>query len=276
MSWGWWLATALQSTDDKYSRAILFFFNPHLRTYLLILEGEEERKRNINVREKQWLVVSHTCSDLGSYLQPRYLLQPGIEPTTFGVGDNALTNWATWPGLGQFLTLCLHSCWVSMIGFWRVSLTPLKLYEKCQMCVFLETGFMVWREGKVREKEKERNISVWLPLMCAPYWGPGPQPRHVPWLGIEPATLWFSGQHSIHWAAPARAGFMALIRFSKGFVTLTRIRTTESTSPCLVQHQKARVAEVEAKQDPENAFLSALEEWEGGCLELIMPLGLYP
>ena len=26
--------------------------------------------------------------------------------------------------------------------------------------------------------------------MC-PYWGPGLQPRHVPWLGIELATLWF-------------------------------------------------------------------------------------
>ena len=27
---------------------------------------------------------------------------------------------------------------------------------------------------------------------CVPYWGLGPQPRHVPWLGIEPATLWFT------------------------------------------------------------------------------------
>ena len=34
---------------------------------------------------------------------------------------------------------------------------------------------------------------------------PGPQPRHVPWLGIEPTTLCFSGQHSIHWATSARA-----------------------------------------------------------------------
>ena len=37
-----------------------------------------------------------------------------------------------------------------------------------------------------------------------PYWEPGPQPRHVPWLGIEPVTLWFTGQRSIHWATPAR------------------------------------------------------------------------
>ena len=29
-------------------------------------------------------------------------------------------------------------------------------------------------------------------LSRGPHWGPGPQPRHVPWLGIELATLWFA------------------------------------------------------------------------------------
>ena len=42
-------------------------------------------------------------------------------------------------------------------------------------------------------------------LLHTPTWGPGPQPRHVPWLGIELATLWFTDRHSIHWATPARA-----------------------------------------------------------------------
>ena len=37
------------------------------------------------------------------------------------------------------------------------------------------------------------------------YWGPGPQPGHVPWLGMEPVTLWFAGLHSIHSTIPARA-----------------------------------------------------------------------
>ena len=27
-------------------------------------------------------------------------------------------------------------------------------------------------------------------LSCAPLWGPGLQPRNVPWLGMEPVTLW--------------------------------------------------------------------------------------
>ena len=38
----------------------------------------------------------------------------------------------------------------------------------------------------------------------APNLGSSLQPRQVPWLGIEPATLWFAGQQSIHWATPAR------------------------------------------------------------------------
>ena len=42
-------------------------------------------------------------------------------------------------------------------------------------------------------------------LSCAPCRGPGLQPRHVPWLGIEPVTSWSPSQHSIHWATPARA-----------------------------------------------------------------------
>ena len=42
-------------------------------------------------------------------------------------------------------------------------------------------------------------------LSRVPTWGPGPQPRHVPWLGIEPATLVFTGQQSINWATPVRA-----------------------------------------------------------------------
>ena len=67
------------------------------------------------------------------------------------------------------------------------------------------------REGETEgEKQRERNRGretsmCCCCLSCAPYWGPRPQPRHVPWLGIEPMTLWSSGRHSIHWATPARA-----------------------------------------------------------------------
>ena len=80
---------------------------------------------------------------------------------------------------------------------------------------FLKNLYLERAEGK--EKERERNIKVWLPLMHphCPNRGPGPQPRHVPWLGIKPTTLWFAGQHSIHWATPARATstFFKLMQF---------------------------------------------------------------
>ena len=59
--------------------------------------------------------------------------------------------------------------------------------------------YLFLERGGGREKEKERNINVWLPLVCPPPTGvlahnPGMCPR----LGIEPVTLWFAGWHSIH------------------------------------------------------------------------------
>ena len=50
-----------------------------------------------------------------------------------------------------------------------------------------------------------RETSVCGHLSCTPHRGPGLQPRHVPWLGIELATLWFAAWHSVHWATPAMA-----------------------------------------------------------------------
>ena len=66
-----------------------------------------------------------------------------------------------------------------------------------------------------REKERERNINVWeihrsvatrTPLTRDLH----PQPRRVPWLGIEQVTFGFTGQHTVHWATLARAIFSPL------------------------------------------------------------------
>ena len=43
-----------------------------------------------------------------------------------------------------------------------------------------------------REGERGRETSMCGCLSHGPHWGPGLQPRHVPWLGIEPATVWFT------------------------------------------------------------------------------------
>ena len=87
----------------------------------------------------------------------------------------------------------------------------LLVVKNCHQITDFEMYFIFKKDFIFRQREeegeRERNINVWLPL-CAPYWGPGPQPRHVPWLGIKPATLRFTGWHSIHWITPARAIFM--------------------------------------------------------------------
>ena len=85
--------------------------------------------------------------------------------------------------------------------FWKYWVSFLFL-KKDFIYLFLERG-----EG--REKERVRHSNVWL-LLAHPHQRPKPQPRHVPWLGIELATLWFSGRHSIHWATPARAIYIFL------------------------------------------------------------------
>ena len=53
-------------------------------------------------------------------------------------------------------------------------------FLKILFICFLERG-----EGRKRGRE----TSMCGCLLCTPYWGPGRQPRPVPWLGIEPATL---------------------------------------------------------------------------------------
>ena len=69
----------------------------------------------------------------------------------------------------------------------------------------------ILERGKGREEEEERNIHwekhqrAWeTSISClpqSPKQGPGPQPKHLPWLGIEPA------------ASPVRADNEILIRF---------------------------------------------------------------
>ena len=74
-----------------------------------------------------------------------------------------------------------------------------------RFCLFLER----WTEGG---RDGGRETSMCGCHSHSPHWGPGPQPRHVPWLGIEPATLYFT-HYSIHWATAARAWYNLLCLF---------------------------------------------------------------
>ena len=79
--------------------------------------------------------------------------------------------------------------------------------------VFLDFAYLFLERGEGKEKERNRNINVWL-LLYAPNWGPGLQPRHVPWLGIELAPICFAGRHSVLWATPARGHCVFNLQFS--------------------------------------------------------------
>ena len=72
-------------------------------------------------------------------------------------------------------------------------------------------------------------------LSHTPNWGSSWQPRHVSWLGIEPGTLWFSGQRSIHWATPARTIFEFLTMTGHCNKVQSNLPTfLEYTSDCTV------------------------------------------
>ena len=70
-----------------------------------------------------------------------------------------------------------------------------RLYVNVVLKKFLKILFIYFREGERRERGRET-------LMCGCLLH---TPRHVPWLGVEPATSWFTGRHSIHWTTPAMA-----------------------------------------------------------------------
>ena len=65
-------------------------------------------------------------------------------------------------------------------GCFSVSLPlPLFLKSKNRVYLFIYKDFIYFQRGEGREKEKARNINLWLPL-AHPHWGASLQPRHVP------------------------------------------------------------------------------------------------
>ena len=84
---------------------------------------------------------------------------------------------------------------------------------------FRERGKEGEREGEKQQCARDTAISC---LSHNPNWGPVPQPRHVPWLGIKLATFssfWFTGRHSIHWTTPARV----IVIFNTVYMAIIRI-----------------------------------------------------
>ena len=76
-----------------------------------------------------------------------------------------------------------------------------------ELCLFLTYWFFkdliyLFLERK-REGKRDREKYQCLLASCTPH-NPGMCPR----LGIEPATHWFTGRGSVHWATPARTNLL--------------------------------------------------------------------
>ena len=85
-----------------------------------------------------------------------------------------------------------------------LTLPPLSPFLFLQISMNIDFIPFFEKEGK-RRRKRGRKTSMSCCLLHTPHWGPGLQPRHVPWLGIKLVTLWFAGWHSIHLATPPRA-----------------------------------------------------------------------
>ena len=63
------------------------------------------------------------------------------------------------------------------------------IYLSIHSKIFLNL-FLFLERGEGREKEMETSMCRFL--SCAPYWGPGTQPRNMACLGIEQVILWLA------------------------------------------------------------------------------------
>ena len=91
----------------------------------------------------------------------------------------------------EFIQFCM--CWL--------------LFVKDFIYLFFER-----REGRIK---RGTEASMCGCFSHPPYWGPGPQPRPVPWLGNWTCNPSVCRPVSIHWATPARADCWLLFNIRK-------------------------------------------------------------
>ena len=78
------------STWRQYIRYMISTY--FLRFYFIIFRKRKRWERNIDAREKHWLVAYCTCPDWGPKPQPRYVPWPGMKPVTFHFVEQCPTN----------------------------------------------------------------------------------------------------------------------------------------------------------------------------------------
>ena len=115
-----------------------------------------------------------------------------------------------------------------MWGRWQMGkliILPFKRYihtciGKCHLYNWVFLRFYLFRQrGRERGREGEKHQCV-VASHTPPTGDLACNPGMCLRLGIEPATLWFTGRCSIHWATPARAEGEFLNVFLVDFMTL--------------------------------------------------------
>ena len=71
--------------------------------------------------------------------------------------------------------------WIKIIPIFQIRLAKNTFFGVCHMR---------WKRLKITGFPEKHQCVVACHM--ASHWGPGLQPRHVPWLGIEPVILWFT------------------------------------------------------------------------------------
>ena len=126
--------------------------------------------------------------------------------------------------------LCLFVCLLSTVTFFN---------PHPRTCLLiLEAG----NGGRGREGDRERNIDQ-LPFVCVPTKdrssmpqpGQNPQPRHVPWPGIHPATFRFAGWCSSRVSHTGQSGTVWCFKTRAGIILLETKLTYKSRGTIFLQ-----------------------------------------
>ena len=150
------------------------------------------QKEILEIESSSWMLQT------GSEVQEEWKLTTyGMEflDTLAGVGQNVLK-------LIVMSLWLITDCDCTTLSIHKSENIELYRYFLGFIFLFLERG----KGGKKKGKKHQCVVASHAP----PYWGHDPQPRHVPWLGIEPVTFCVTSLSSIHWAIPARVSYTVL------------------------------------------------------------------
>ena len=136
----------------------------------------------------------------------RYFIPKAVVPCVLELSQ--ASSWWRWCLDYFFMTDVIGRykkmpCFYLMVIFPMIILEELYwknfLYNYRKKCLIKYVSSFVFKDfvylflDRKGERKRGRKTLICGCLSRTPYWGPGLQPRHVPWLGIELETLWFAG-----------------------------------------------------------------------------------